>query len=242
MHIITAANERYFGAIQPYLDSLTRNVQVPVTLVCVGDRMFTKPGITAVQLPRAKNAGAPTQTECPQHGTWLQVVDGEPDDVCIFTDGDIIAQRPFTGEELDYLADLGDNHITCGYNSGPDETLAIEGRRLFPKWDDAKLRQVFGPIDDIPCYNIGVIAARRSVFERIYNYYMLWWDTVGEAFGHAARQQWLVCWTIYQLGIRVDVTPYSLHANGHYGVPPGCHYDNGLLYHRGNLVLFRHKL
>lgn len=241
MRIITAANERYFGHITPYLDTIAKYSQVPATLVCVGDKVLRHPGVSSVQLPRTMNIGAPPETESPQHGAWLQVVPGNPDDVCIFTDGDITLQRPFTDEELDDLADVGDR-VFCGINSKIGETLADEAARLFPRVPIDRLARVFGPIHDIFSFNIGVIVAKRSTFQAIYTEYMSWWDIVTEALGHAARQQWLVNWVIDQLDIPISVTPYSFHANGHYGVPPGCRYDNGLLYHRQNLVLFRHKL
>ena len=243
MRIITAANERYFGPITPYLNSLSLHSRFPVNLVCVGDRLLDYPGITAVQLPRSMNRGAPHETESPQHGAWLQVIDGDPGEVCIFTDGDIIMQRPFADGELDYLADLDEDTVACGYNSGPGEMLTDEARRLFPRVEMSALARVFGPVHTIPCYNIGVIAARRSVFQRIYHEYMSWWDLVTDAFGHAARQQWLVCWVMHEIGLKVDITPYSLHANGHYGMPPGCRYGHdNLLYSGEQLVLFRHKL
>lgn len=243
MRIITAANERYFGPITPYLNSLSVHSQVPATLVCVGDRQLEYADIQSVQLSRNLNSGAPRETESPQHGAWLQVVQGSADEVCIFTDGDIIMQRPFNYDELNYLSDLDGNTVACGYNSGPGETLTDEARRLYPHVGMDALARVFGKVDTIPCYNIGVIAARRSVFQRIYHEYMSWWELVSDAFGHAARQQWLVCWVMHELGLNVDITPYSLHANGHYGMPPGCRYGHdNLLYSGEQLVLFRHKL
>lgn len=241
MRIITASNERYFNRIRPYLESLAHNSQVPAGLVCVGSTHMPDCPVDSVLLPRHMNHGAPPETECPQHGSWLRVVDGKPDDVCIFTDGDIICQRPFTHAEMDMLADIGDD-VAVGYNSGPDETLWIEAQRLYPKTSLNQLKFLFGSVDTIPCYNIGVFAAKRSTFQAIYDEYIPKWELVCEAFGHPARQQWLVCWAIARLAIEVRVTPYSLHANGHYGMPPGCHYVGGTLYHEETPVLFRHKL
>jgi hypothetical protein len=245
--IVTASNAGYIERIKPYLESLSRHSQIPATLVCVGDFVFDPhlPGVDSVMLTRQENYGAPLDTESPQHGAWLQVVPGEPDDVAIFTDGDIVMQRPFSARELDWLASLDDNTIAAGYNSGPDETLAVEGARLFPRFPLEAIGRRFDAVDifTTPCYNIGVMAARRSVYQRIYDAYMPLWETVSEAFGHMARQQWLVCYVIAALGIRVDVTPYSWHANGHYGMPPGCRYGpGGLLYAGDDVVLMRHKL
>lgn len=241
MKIITASNERYFSRIRPYLDSLVTHSQIPAALVCVGSSFMPACPVDAVLLPRHQNNGAPMETESPQHGAWLRVVPGEPDDIVIFTDGDILVQRPFMQAEIDWLSDIGEA-VALGYNSGPAETLWTEAQRLFPRVTLNQLKYHMGAVDTIPCYNIGVIAAKRSTFQAIYDEYMPRWELISEAFGHAARQQWLVCWTIARLAIETRITSYSLHANGHYGIPPGCHYIDGMLYHEDTPVLFRHKL
>jgi hypothetical protein len=245
MQIVTSSNAGYILKMRPYLESLSKNSQVPATVVCVGDFIFDPhlPGIDSVTLPRSLNHGAPVETECAQHGSWLQVVPGEPDDLVIYTDGDIILQRPFTHAELDWLADLPDNVIALGYNSGPQETLAVEAQRLQPRVTMDQLAVRLGEIAiTAPCYNIGVMAARRSTYQRIYDAYMPLWRLACDAFGHAARQQWLFCYLLAKLGVKVEVTPYSFHANGHYGTPPGCLYADGLLYSGNDVVLFRHRL
>jgi hypothetical protein len=241
--LITAANARYIMRIMPYLGSLSANSQIPATLVCVGNFISYPhlPNINSVILPHSENYGAPSETECPQHGAFLQVIDGPDDEVLIFTDGDIIMQRPFTEQELTWLENLPADTVAAGYNSGPDETLAVEAGRLFPRFGLDQIGARLGYMDR-PCFNIGVIAARRRTWQRIYTEYMTRWQLVTEAFGHPARQQWLVVNTIHRLGIRVEVTPYSLHANGHYGMPPGCYYRGGVLYAGEEVVCLRHKL
>jgi hypothetical protein len=241
MKIITACNAQYYGRITAYLDSLRAHSQIPATLVTVGFQA-TYPGITCAYLPRFQNEGAPIESELPQHGAWLQVVSGEPGDVVIFTDGDITLQRPFSHQELDALADLPDGAVMAGYNSGPAETLAIEGGRLFPRFglDQIGLRFRL-ELEHTPCFNIGVIAARRSTWEAIYDAYMPLWKLATDAFAHPARQQWLVCAVMAILGLDVRVTPYSFHANGHYGIPPGVSVD-GAAYYNGEMVAFRHRL
>lgn len=241
MRLITACNAHYFGRMAPYLDSLNTHAEFPKTLVTVGFQA-TYPGIDCAYLPRFQNAGAPVESELPQHGSFLQVIDGELDEILIFTDGDIVLQRPLTYQEMDWLGNLSNNSVACGYNSGPDETLAIEGNRLSPRFPLDAIGERFGlPLDHTPCYNIGVIAARRSTWEAIYNAYMPLWKLASDAFQHPARQQWLVCAVIALLNLRVQVTPYSFHANGHYGTPPGVSV-NGAAYYNGELVAFRHRL
>lgn len=244
--LATAANSRYLGHIRPYLESLSRLTGVRVHLVCVGckppDYLAEMPHITPAELSREDNEGAPPETESPQHGAWLRAVAGAPDDVCIFTDGDMIVQRDFTQAERARLMDLPPGVILATYNSGPTETLAVEGARLFPRMGHYERINAWPGYIERPCYNIGVLVGRRATLQALYYEYMPHWVRACETFGHAARQQWLVCWTAAKMGLRVDIQPYSFHANGHYGIPPGVNYRNGSLYAGDEMVLFRHKL
>lgn len=240
IRLVTACNERYLSRMQPYLDSLKKHCQIPVTLITVG--FETKiPGVECIKLDKQLNRGSPMETESPQHGSFLQVLDCTDDDIIIFTDGDIVMQRSFMRHELDRIALLPFGSVMAGYNSGPGETLAVEASRLFPRFTieqiDARMK-----FTGKPCYNIGVFVARRKDYQRIYEAYIPKWDIVSEAFGGPARQQWLVVHTIHQLGMTVKVTPYSFHANGHYGMPPRCWYRDGVLYSDNEIVLMRHKL
>jgi hypothetical protein len=240
MKLITACNEGYYRRMSPYLDSLKRHLDIPAVLVTVGfEPEFC--AIDHVHLTRLQNAGAPYETESPQHGAFLQVIDGPDDETLIFTDGDIVLQRPLSAIEhaqLDYL----EGAVTCGWNSGPTETLQVEAARLYPRVTPMELLGRMGETVNAPCYNIGVIAAKRATWQRIYEAYMPLWPVVTQAFGHPARQQWLVNYVIARLGIPVRLMPYSLHANGHYGIPPGVTLADGLAYYQGDMVAFRHKL
>lgn len=241
MKLITACNEGYYRRIVPYLQSLQAHLDFEAILVTVGFEPEYCP-ISHVFISRAQNAGAPYETECPQHGAFLQVIDGPDDETLVFTDGDIILQRPLSLAEQTMLENLGDA-VTCGWNSGPNETLMVEAARLYPRVTPLELSGRMGDmVNTAPCYNIGVIGAKRRTWRRIYGAYMPLWDVVTKAFGHPARQQWLVNYVIHKLGIAVRLMPYSLHANGHYGIPPGVELRDGLAYYQGDLVAFRHKL
>lgn len=238
--IVTACNSQYLGRIMPYLDSLKVHSSLPVTLITVG---FTAklPGIDCIELPRSMNQGSPLETESPQHGSFLQVLDGPDDETIIFTDGDIIMQRPITADELAWIAEQPDNCVDAGYNSGPLETMTVEANRLFPRFSIEQIGARFGFMDR-NCYNIGVFVTRRSTYKRIYAEYMKYWQLASEAFGGPARQQWLVIHTIHRIGVRIRLMQYTIHANGHYGMPAGCEYRNGLVYSGSEVVCFRHKL
>src|SRR6185369_2330626 len=79
--------------------------------------------------------GAPERTYSLQHGAFLEYVCGHPDDILIYTDGDIIMQRPPSEPERVLFEKLPPNVVLAGYNSGPYETLGLEASRLSPRYD-----------------------------------------------------------------------------------------------------------
>ena len=242
MRLITACNAGWFGKILPYLDSLKQNADFPATLISVGFE-GAYPGVDCALLTRVQNAGSPLETESPQHGSFLQVLPGNDDELLIFTDGDIVLQRPLTIQEHAWLGRIPFGFVSCGWNSGPAETLEVEANRLFPR---VTMEQLAGRLGSIArtasCYNIGVFATHRQTYRRIYEAYMPLWKIATDAFQHPARQQWLVNYVIATLNIPVIHMEYSFHANGHYGIPPGVELVNGAALYQGEVVAFKHRL
>lgn len=245
---VTGCNSRYFHHMEMYLNSLERCSPFQNYLVTVGFEISTGwrwPHISQVGIETERNHGAPAETECIQHGSFLQALPGDPDDVLVYTDGDITMQRRPHDDEIDWLANFPDNRVSAGWNSGPDETLLLEAARLHPRVQyEHELAARFGEmIYTAPCFNVGVCVARRSTWERIYHQYMLDWPLACETFGHAARQQWLICREFTALGLDIQVMPQTFHSHGHYGIPAGVTYsDCGGVLFAGQPVLLRHKL
>lgn len=245
--LITCSNARWLPRVRPYLETLANlspwdNVLAGVA--CRVPSLFLEDllGVRSVELPPEALAGAPAETQSVQHGSWLPYITGPDDQVVIFTDGDIVLQRRPSDDELAWIAGLPEDVVTCGWNSGPRETLADEGARLFPKVGPAEIVARFGAVDRAACYNIGVIAARRSTWRKIHALYMRNWPLVSETFGHAARQQWLVCWVLSALDLRVDLMPQTFHTHGCYPLPAGSAFAGGELHFNGTPVLFRHHV
>lgn len=247
MKLLTGSNRRWLPRMRPYLASLANyspfdNVLLGVD--CAVPPLFVEEllGVRVIELPAAVLDGSPDLSQSVQHGSWLPYVDGPDDEVVIFTDGDIEMQRRPLEAEIEWLATLPANTVTCGWNSGPDETLAIEGARLFPKLGAAGIAANFGPVDTLPCYNIGVIAMRRATWRTVYARYMANWPLVCETFAHGARQQWLMSWVFSALGLRVENMPYIVHTHGCYKLPDGARFNGGVLEYHGVPVLFRHHV
>jgi len=244
IRLVTCANGRYAQKIRPYLESIVPCSGFDNVLVQVGEswKLDYIASWRTVHLPRELNAGAPVETESCQHGSFLQVLDGNPIDVIIFTDGDMVMQRGFTLKECFWLETFPYRTISAGLNSGTHETLFVQATMIQPKVSLDVLQKRFGSILQRSMgWNIGVFVARRATYLELYEEYMKLWPEICGYFGHAARQQWLVNLIIAQR-FSAQRMPYSFHANGHFGVPPGVELHDGQAWYDGKLVLFRHKL
>lgn len=240
MRLITGCNDGYLPRMTPYLDSLRAFADLPVTLVGVGFMPPAIEGVDSVLISRWQNAGAPPETECIQHGSFLHVVDGPEDEVLIYTDGDFIQQRHMDDGERDLLA-LKHGEVVTSWNGGAGETLTLEALRLGMRDTMGGLRSEWGAqIFQWSIYNVGFLAMTRATWRELHAAYMADWERVGQSFTHPARQQWLISYTIQRLGYAVKIAPWSLHAHGHFGLKPGMHYGPGGLWADGKLALMRH--
>jgi len=243
LYLVTHSTAGYLWRMRPYLESLAAHwPRSPWCLTVDFDAPpewlaeFTKTKFARVP----KVAGSPENTDSLQHGAFLDYVRGRESDVMVYTDGDIVMQRAPTTAELALFERVPDGTVLAGWNSGPDETLAIEGGRLWPRTDPAA---AFGElVRAARCYNIGVIAATRGTWARIHTHYMEQWDKCLATFGAQQRQQWLVCLVIAQLGLDVRVLPYQVHMHGCYPLPAGGAVAQGVATYQGAPVLFRHHL
>jgi hypothetical protein len=235
--LVAGCNERYHEAFQPCVAALRRFANVPYQLISVGFDDYN--GYTP--LTHEQNYGAPPETECIQHGSFLSVVPGELDDVLIYLDGDVRMQRPFDDWELTWLANFPARAVAAGWNQ-TGETLAACATYIGPRHSPDELAALWGKlIYGAPSLNAGVVVARRHTWERAYSLYMAYWERAGASFAHQARQQWLMCWTWAALGLTTEILSWHFHAHGHFGYKPGMELRDGQIYADGKLAAFRHK-
>jgi hypothetical protein len=235
--LVAGCNQRYFDRFQPCVAALRRHANVPYQLFSVG--FDGGPGYTP--LTQAQNAGAPPETECIQHGSFLQALDAAPDDVIVYLDGDVVMQRPFDAGELEWLGNFPYRTVSATWNQ-IGETLATCATYIDPKLPTDGQVKVWGHvIRQAPSLNVGVVVARRDVWQVAYELYMLNWNVAGESFSHQARQQWLMCWTYAALGLDTQIMPWHFHAHGHFGLKPGMERRADGIYADGKLAAFRHK-
>jgi hypothetical protein len=235
--IVAGCNARYHNRFQHLAQSLAQHANVPYKLISVG---YHHDGMTP--LTHEQNDGAPPETECIQHGSFLQVVDGPPDEVLIYLDGDVTMQRPFDAGEREWLERFPVNAVAVAWNR-VGENLLEEAVALGPKLSVDALVGVWGKlIYSAPALNAGVVVARRWTWERSYLCYMENWEKAGNSFVHQARQQWLMCWSYAALGLYTQILPWSVHAHGHFGLKPGMEMRPDGVYADGKKAVFRHYI
>ena len=94
MQLVTGCNAGYLPRMLPYLESLREYADFPVNFIGVGFEPPFLPGATrSLFLDGTQNAGAPNETQCIQHGSFLNVIDAPDSETLIYTDGDMIMQR-----------------------------------------------------------------------------------------------------------------------------------------------------
>lgn len=250
MILVTGSNAVYWERMGRYLDSLERHADFPCVYVALEHtpaswRYFN---VRLAGMTRSQNAGAPMETECIQHGSFLigQVIDmilreegGDP--VILYTDGDFVMQRPLMAKEKKFLNGLREGEAVTSWNGSESETLEWEATRLILRVSMNKLFEDFGEWARVkPIYNVGFLAMRLSTWRVMYDSYMKTWAMMIEYFEHQARQQWLISYKLAELGIDVKVAPWSLHAHGHFGLKNGMEWREPFLYADGQVAAFRH--
>ncbi|TXH58135.1 MAG: hypothetical protein E6Q97_03020 [Desulfurellales bacterium] len=241
MILVTGSNERYQRRVKPYLDTLVQYADFDCYHVGVGYTPELHGTVKPLTLTREQNAGAPPETECIQHGSFLRVLpEGEQGQVVMYTDGDFTMQRGLNADERLFLK-LTHAQVAVGYNGGESETLLTEYGRLSPKKNAKEMDELWG--EDWftkPIYNVGCVAMTRGTWDYVHRTYMKNWQLAGDCFVHQARQQWLLSYIFADLDVKI--LPWSLHAHGHFGLKPGMEWRDGQIYHDGKLALFRHYL
>lgn len=243
MILVTGSNERYRHRVNGYLASLQEYADFTCFHVGVGyqpGRDYA--GVYPAMITQAQNAGAPPETECIQHGSFIDTVaPGLGNEVVLYTDGDFVMQRPLDDDDWDLLR-LPDHAIAIGYNGSATETLLDEYGRLSPRISLPDMDRIWGKDWHVrPIYNAGCMAMTRHTWQQFHRLYMNSWEVVGQCFQHQARQQWLISWLISEYFTAV-ILPWSFHAHGHFGLKPGMTVDGGRAYVDGELALFRHFL
>jgi hypothetical protein len=239
--LATSTNEAYWPRTEKCLRSY--NAHSILNIYCLPiDWNPTPDGILedGVYFPRVNSADLqiPLNNFCIQHGEFTNYIPGDPSDVILFTDADLVMQRPFNVEELATLRGLKTGQVFVGYNAGPQDRLGDEAHRLGLKVPLETLAEWWDL--DLPCFNWGCVAATRETWEAICEIYVENWPIIDAQLHHVAKQQWLLSAITGNYFDHVEM-PTSFHAHYHYGMPEGCEYKNWLVFSGGELALFQHR-
>lgn len=245
IYLVTSSTDNYWATARPYYRSLRRlNEEIyPIvfSVGCEAPAWVHELGLACFTMTDAENAGA-SELRSISHGSFLRwLPTADPDDVIIFTDSDMLLQRPLDSGEMATLTSLPDDVYFAGYNAGFGDDLYQEALRLRPRLYPAELDEVFPAYDNAPCANTGLIVARREAYDRIYREYMARHDRCDRAFEHPSRNQWLINYAAFAAALRLQVMPVSWHCHFHYGVPPGVRAEGPLVLDGDRPVLWTHK-
>lgn len=166
-------------------------------------------------------------------GSWLTAFpDATDTSIVLQTDADVIVQRDFTVDELELVRDT--RTLCVGPNCGDNDNLADEGKRI----------GIAAPeLSDTPCYNGGAMLASVGMFKQLKAAFDAGWDDFCKLSTHRSRSQFHLCKVIHNTpSISVTLMPRTLHTHGHFGLPAGCEFKYGKLFHKGELVALRHNL
>jgi hypothetical protein len=239
--LASGCNEPYYPQMRAYLESVHHhNTVAKPYLVGVGWQPPSEFGFTGLHLPLPQAAGHGGTSWCVQHGGFLHVLPGQPDDIVVFTDGgDVVMQRDFSAEEIQVLSELKHRTVLVGMDIGLN--LAQDAQRL-----RNERRKAYPLPPHIPhgsVFNTGVVACTVQTYWTLYQRYMERWPAVDFLFEHYARQQWLMsCILNDDPYFRVGILPFSFHTHGHAPMPYHCSVREGILYYGETAVLFKHRV
>jgi hypothetical protein len=237
--VATSTDENYLPRALKFLNSLAGHNADGENYCLTLDFKSGMPDDTIRWVPvNPADLPLPLNNQCLQDGQFLPYIPGEPSDVILYTDADLVMQRPFSLDELDTLRGLKTGQVFVGYNAGPQDRLGDEAHRLGLKVPLETLDEWWDL--DLPCFNWGCVAATRETWEAICEIYVENWPVIDAQLHHVAKQQWLLSAITGSYFDHVEM-PTSFHAHKHYGIPEDCAFEAGKVYRKGWLCLFAHK-
>lgn len=247
IYLVASCDGHYWPHARPYLESLARHLNDEIRPVIfavdddapvwVGDEL----GLETRRMSAGQNAGE-TELRSIQHGSFLSFLPvDQRDDLILYTDCDMLLQRPLTAGELYELNTLGAGVFAAGWNAGPGDNLLEEARRLRTPNSVGEIETLFPHYTTTRCINGGWILARRSAWAAIYRGYMDGYRDVDALFPHPSRCQWLISYTAVAAGLRHAPVSPKWHCHFHFGVPHGVGLDDGRVTYLDEPALWIHK-
>ncbi len=210
--------ERYVESVNTHLNP---NIEKHFFTHDVPNRSLLNPKLGARVVPLPEN-----RCTSLQHGEFLKHLEPLADwDLIIFTDADMIMQRPFTLDELHELGRLRAGEVKVAYNEGHGWTLADEAELLDQQCEDWVIDSLFPGWRTLPGWNCGVIVARASTYRELYHMARALLPVAESCFAHYAVIQFVMCYCIGKW-LKHLLLPQSIHVHGHFGLPKNAEWDD----------------
>jgi hypothetical protein len=239
---------KYKDKAKPYLESLVKSGITPTHLT-VDWTPTSDASITGVEYVPISSGSflAPSPINCLQHGDFLSRVPADRD-VIVFTDCDIVCQRPLYESEQWQLEVIKEGQVWCSHNNGEGDSLLHEAIRLQPY---KTLDEVFTTFKGsrhpmyMPIYNTGVLAMHKKTYQMVFENYRTNWPKIDGLMKGYAKQQWLLSYLFTEMGLDVRIWDESFHSHGCFNtvrpVPRRFKKDESGLYANSSFVLLRHN-
>lgn len=247
MTIVIACNQEYYTKAKIYFDSLQKNWQGRVCILCIDfDPKDKREGFEYATCDSEKLAsyrlGWPANRDffiCCEGGEFFDYFKFVDEELIIHTDADMIMQRLMSASEREKLEAIGDGDIGMSGPAKPLPTLREEYWRLRPKRNFLKANKDFpGRWGSIPLYCTGVIIARAKTYKEIGLRYLADINKMIENFDHHAAGQWL--WSFHAKDFNV-VDLGNTFQNASWFIDTDIMEGDWLIHGEdGQIVLFNH--
>lgn len=205
-------------------ESLDRHCNIPFRIFTIG-----------VDLEPQKDV----PLQCIAGGCFLEHLDLTDDPVVIYSDSDMILQRPFSDEEIRWLENMPKTHleVSMGENIRPKATLKDELTEMGLLPSD-EMEEVFPGWSMMPVYNTGVIAARASTYNLFYGEYREEIEDSVRLVPGRTVNQWLQSYLSHSYDL--VPMPKTFHCHDFYADKTGIEFVDGIVKFEGQTVALAH--
>lgn len=172
---------------------------------------------------------------CLESGELIKFYDFNDDDVLILIDYDIIQQRPFSEEEIEFIKNLKDgemfitrNEFTDDRNSNDEMDIVCMDRSLMERKEPFKV------------YNTGCQVARISTWKRQYNEWVKIYKEWEENCKHHATGQLTINYILHKEGMLRELNPSFHSAWFMHGLKHFTKNNKFYIVEGNKMVLFNH--
>lgn len=142
-----------------------------------------------------------------QAGEFVDFIDCPEDEIIICIDADTIMQRSFTKEEISTIkARLKHNDILSVYGAYPPNTMLQVLKNIGYKDIDISHFSDRHEWLGFPEFTASFMMAKKSIFRKLRDLYLVNFDEMTKITGHHAGTQWLINWVCYN-HFKVGILP-----------------------------------